>query len=149
MAVLTNAGRVVLAQAVKARGLRLAWGSGDERWGPPPPPPMISATGLRAEIGRGPVDCVAFCVPDARGAIVVPGGRFRVSPRPSNNLYVTATVSASGRGVAVIRELGLFVGGGGGRRPADKDDSLLVLEHTIPIGTTRSTPELFEFVVTF
>ena len=50
MAILTNSGRVAMAQSVKAQPIHLAWGSGSAAWDTTPVPESITATALLAGI---------------------------------------------------------------------------------------------------
>ena len=87
-AILTLAGRVAIAEAIRASAaVHMAWGNGDVSWGNTPPAPSTTATALLAEIGRRQATEVSFCAADAAGAIVVPNGVFAISATPTQNLY--------------------------------------------------------------
>jgi hypothetical protein len=159
MPILTNSGRVVIAESIAARALHLAWGSGDGSW-TVAPSENTNAVALQAEIGRRLVDEIAFVVADAGGNIVLPTGTFSRSVTPTNSLYVATRFDFVDAQSAVVRELGLFsnstvIGGlPAGQRyfaPAQVQTQgrLLHLENIAPIFRAPSIRESFEIVITF
>ena len=160
MAILTNSGRVVMAESVKARPIHLAWGSGDPAWDATPEPESTEDTALVAEIGRRLATSVRFCEPDDMGEIVVPTGRFREVATPTRHLFIKFNFDFTDAPTASIREVAVFVGtvtnpalppGQMYFEPADvtDDGTLLVIERTPKFDRSPSVRQAFEFVVTF
>ncbi len=160
MSVLTESGRIAIAEAIKEQPLHLAWGEGDGAW-TTPTAEDVSATALISEVGRRAIFEKRFCTPDVNGEIIVPTGRFTFSDAtPTNNLYLSFKFDFTDASDKVIRELGVFsstvLDGGlpGGQlyfTGSDVTDPgiLLLLEHTAPIHRNAATRETFEFVITF
>lgn len=160
MAILTNSGRVAMAQSVKAQAIHLAWGSGSAAWDTTPVPESISATALLAEIGRRAATYVQYCEPDEAGAIIVPTGRFTESATPTKHLYMRFAFDFTDAPTATIRELAVFVGteivaglpvGQMYFEPNQVTDpgTLLVIEHIAKFERSASMRQTFEFVITF
>lgn len=160
MAILTNSGRVATATAVKSQEIHLAWGSGSEQWDILADPGNIADTTLVSEIGRRRAAYVAYCLPDAAGAIQVPDGRFVESATPTKHLYMRFSFDFDDAPAASIRELGVFVGtkvlgsippGQMYFVPSELADPgmLLMLEHIQRFDRSPSVRQSFEFVVNF
>jgi hypothetical protein len=160
MAILTNSGRVAMAQSVKAQAIHLAWGSGASAWDTVPVPESIEATALLAEVGRRKATYVAYCSPDAAGSIIVPTGRFTETATPTKHLYMRFAFDFTDAPTATIRELAVMVGstvspglpaGQMYFEPAQvvAPGILLVIEHIQKFVRSASVRQTFEFVVTF
>ena len=127
------------------------------------PPESIGQTALLREVGRRVVDEVHFVTADPEGEIVVPTGRYRLWPEPTNHLFIRVRFDFEDACTSVVREQGLFVGcttdpellsvapGQKFFAPTQITDPgiLLVLQNSVPIVRQPSTRETFEFVVTF
>lgn len=124
------------------------------------PPEPIDRTELLGELGRRVVDEVHFVSENPAGEIVVPTGRFSISPDPTNHLFVRVRFDFEDAATGTVREQALFVGstmnedlpvGQKFFLPSEVKDPgiLLVLQHSVPIVRQPSTRETFEFVVTF
>lgn len=123
LATLTKTGRAAIAAAISNEKLYLAWGSGNPSWDEPGAvlPSLINATGLVAEVGRRIVSSVGFVTPDDAGGIVIPvsqgangevqEARYRTSSTPTPYLYVLTNFDFADAANAVIREMGIFMGG--------------------------------------
>ncbi|PWC81251.1 hypothetical protein [Azospirillum sp. TSH64] len=118
------------------------------------------AAALVAEVGRRKAQQIEFVTPDADGGIVVPTGRFAISPTPTNNLYFRFVFDFSDGSGETIKETAIFVDtvtnpdaplGQFYFAPAEIVDPgiLLVLQRSAPIIRSAATRETFEFVVTF
>lgn len=161
MPILTQSGRVVLAESIQLRAVHVAWGIGDGAWGSTPPSESPSATTLISELARRTANEVTFVVEDAAGDIVLPDGtKWLRSVTPTNNLFVSVEFDFTDAPGSVIREFGVFVGStvvGGlpaGQRyflPAQvaTPGRLLHLENTAPIFRSPAIRESFQTVVTF
>lgn len=159
MAILTNSGRIAMAESVKARPIHLAWGSGDAAWDVTPVPEGVDNVALVAEVGRRIATSVRYCVPDVAGEIVVPTGRFRETVEKQRHLYMKFNFDFTDAETATIRELAVFVGtttdpdlpsGQMYFEPADIVDPgvLLVIERITKFTRSPSVRQAFEFVVT-
>lgn len=160
MPILTNSGRVVMAESIAARALHLAWGTGDGAW-ITPTAESAAATALMAEVGRRIASEVAFVVPDVAGDIILPSGaRFTRSVTPTNNLFIRTAFDFGDASSTVIREIGVFSnsttdpGLPPGQQyflPADvvTPGRLLHLEHITPIFRSPAIRESFEVVIVF
>lgn len=126
MAILVDAGRIAIAQAVKDQTIHLAWGTGDPDWDDTPEPEPTDATELVAEIGRRLVSEAQFCTPNPSGDIIVPPGRFSVSSTPTRYLFLRFTFDFNDAPSAIIREIGVFLG--------------TTLKSTVPEGTEYVVP---------
>ena len=160
MAILTNSGRVVMAESVKARPIHLAWGSGDPAWDATPEPETTTDSALVNEIGRRTITSAGYCEPDALGEIIVPTGRFTASATPSRHLFLKFNYDFTDAPTSTIRELAVYVGttfnpllppGQMYFEPADVVDPgrLLVIERTPKFERSPSVRQSFEFVITF
>lgn len=160
MAILTNSGRIAMAQAVKSQPIHLAWGSGDASWDTVAQPENIADTALLNEVGRRKAAYIAFCTPDEAGEIIVPTGRFSETATPTKHLYMRFAFDFTDAPAATIRELGVFVGtqvkgtlpaGQMYFVPSDVTDTgmLLLLEHVQKFERSASVRQTFEFVCTF
>lgn len=160
MAILTNSGRVAMAESVMVRPIHLAWGSGDPDWDTTPVPENIGDYALVNEVGRRLVSVVRYCTPDANGEIVVPTGRFSESAVPTKHLYMRFNFDFFDAPTASIREVGVFIGtqtdpdlppGQMYFEPTDivSPGTLLVIERTDKFDRSASVRQSFEFVVTF
>ena len=111
MAVLQDSGRIVLARAVAAQSIHLAWGRGLPAWDAAPQPEPTNANALVDEIGRRAVTQVGYVVPDEGGEIELPSGaRYTAVAGPTRWLYVRFTFNFTDAAGETIRELGIFVG---------------------------------------
>jgi hypothetical protein len=160
MAILTNSGRVAMAQSIKSQALHLAWGSGSAAWDTVPVPESISATTLLAEVGRRKAAYSAFCTPDVAGEIIVPTGRFSETLTPTKHLYMRFAFDFADSPTATIRELAVMVGTvtnpalPSGQMYFTPDQvvtpgMLLVIEHIQKFERSAAVRQTFEFVVTF
>lgn len=127
MAVLTTAGRIAMAVAIKARPLFLAWGTGDPAWDETPINESLEATALANEVGRVAVSVTGYATPDPLGIIEVPTGFFSLSEDPTNHLYLRFDFGFADAADQTIREAGLFI------------DS--VIADGLPLGQRYFTPE--------
>lgn len=162
MAVLTTSGRTAFAIAVASQPLTLAWGSGDPAWDAAPGGKVaegVGDTALVAELGRKFFTVKDFVVPDAQGPIIVPSGRFSISPQPTNRLFIHVDFDYADASTATIRECGVFLGttkkssvpaGQVYLLPADLDNpgTLLALQHVSKITRDPALRQGFEFVLT-
>lgn len=159
MPILTKSGRIVIAEAIAARALHLAWGLGDGAW-LTPTPEDANAVALQSEVARRLATEVAFVVADVAGDIILPTGTFIRSLTPTNNLYVRTSFDFADASSSVIREIGVFsntVTQSG--LPAGQQyflpgqvtsvGRLLHLEHLVPIYRSPAIRESFEVVITF
>lgn len=160
MAILTNSGRVAMAESVKARPIHLAWGSGSAAWDTTPVPESTNDSALVAEVGRRLITVSRYCTPDVDGEIIVPTGRFTESVTPTRHLYLKFNFDFTDAPTATIREVAVFIGTvtnpalPGGQMyfvPADivSPGTLLVIERTPKFDRSPSVRQAFEFVVTF
>lgn len=123
LATLTKTGRAAIAAAIANEQLYLAWGTGNDAWDDAGAvlPSLINATGLVAEVGRRIVSSVGFVTPDDAGGIVIPvsqgasgevqEARYKPSTTPTPYLYVLTNFDFADAANAVIREMGVFMGG--------------------------------------
>lgn len=160
MAILTNSGRVAMAQSVKDQPVHMAWGSGNAAWDTTPVPESITSTALLAEIGRRTASYMAYCEPDVAGEIIVPTGTFSETATPTKHLYMRFAFDFTDAPTSSIRELAVFVGtqveaglppGQMYFEPADvaAPGTLLVIEHIQKFERSAAVRQTFEFVVTF
>lgn len=159
MPILTNSGRVAIAEALKLRPLHVAWGEGDGTW-VTPPAENSEATALQAEVGRRVASEVAFVVPDEDGDIVVTTGTFSRSVTPTNHLLVVVNFAFADASSSVIREVALFAGTvvDAGLPPGQEyflpanitaPGRLVHLENIAPIFRSPAIRESFQVVLTF
>lgn len=110
MSILTESGRIAIAEAIKEKPIHLAWGPGDGSW-TVPPAEDVNATGLITELGRRLSTSVAFVVPDEDGTIEIPGeGFFTETLTPTKRLLITTQFAYSEEVAATIRQIAVFVG---------------------------------------
>lgn len=149
-----------MAEAVMARAIHMAWGSGDPEWDTTPVPETINDSALVAEIGRRVVSVARYCFPDPDGEIVVPTGRFTESIAPTRHIYLRFNFDFFDAPVATIREVAVFIGtqtlgtlppGQTYFEPAQivAPGTLLVIERVPKFERSASVRQSFEFVVTF
>ena len=159
MAILTEEGRVVIADSISIRPIHLAWGLGDGVW-LTAPPEDAGATGLLDEVGRRTATQVQFVVPDVAGEIVLPSGSFTLSGTPTNHLFISTQFDFADASSSVIREIGVFVGteliaglppGQEYFVPAEIDGPgrLLHIENIDPLYRSPAIRESFQIVITF
>jgi hypothetical protein len=116
-------GRIFMAEAIKAKPLHIAWGSGDPAWDDIEDadlPGLVEADALVNELGRRAPASVGFVVPDEAGAIVIPIGqdgqgnivyqRYAQVEEPTAYLYVRCNFDNADASNSIIREMGLFGG---------------------------------------
>lgn len=159
MPILTNSGRVVIAESVADQPIHLAWGIGDGAW-ITPPSESTAAIGLVSELGRREATEVVYATPDIAGDIILPTGRYSRSVTPTNHLYVVINFDFGDAPSSVVREIGLFVGstviaglpfGQKYFLPSEIDapGRLLHLENFAPIFRSVAVRENFEVIITF
>lgn len=109
--IISNDGRIALAEFVKNSSLHMAWGSGN--WSTEnPPAPSLTATQLIAEVGRRKLSECSYVTPNVAGDIYDSNGaRYVRSVAPTQYLYCEARFAMGENPTAVIREIGLFIGG--------------------------------------
>lgn len=160
MAILTNSGRISVAESIALRPIHLAWGSGSEEWDSSPEPESIDDVALTNEIGRRKASVVRYCEPDPAGEIIVPTGRFTESIEPTKYLFLRFNFDYFDAPSATIREFAVFVGtktdpslpaGQMYFEPADvvEAGTLLVTERVKKIDRDASVRPSFEFVIEF
>lgn len=159
-AILVDSARVAMAEAIMARSLHLAWGSGDQAWDTTPVADSTSETALVTEVGRRIITSAQYCYADTNGSIQVPTGNFSPSSTATNSIYMRFNFDFSDSPVATIRELGVFVGtvtnpslpsGQMYFLPTDivSPGRLLVAERIPAFTRSANVRQAFEFVVTF
>ena len=161
MPILTNSGRVAIANALAKLPLHVAWGTGDGAW-IAPPSENNAATALMAEVGRRKITQWKFVVPDAAGAIEVPSGKFSFSPgnAPTNHLWVQANFDFSEASGSEIREVAVYsdIAVDPGLPPGKMyftpgevvaPGLMLYLDNITPISRSPSIQENIEVVITF
>lgn len=160
-AILTLAGRVAIAEAIKAsNAVHMAWGNGDPSWGTTPPSPPPNTTTLLDEVGRRQAVEASYCSPNPAGVIVVPNGTFTISATPTQNLYFKFFFEFGDAVGETIREQAIFLNTvrNAGVSPSlayltpgqiSNPGRMIVLQHSAPILREVTTRQLFEFVVTF
>lgn len=110
MSILTNSGRVAIAELIKNSPLHMAWGPGNTAW-TTPPAESPDATAVAGELGRRTVTDVQFVVPDTLGPIEIPGaGKFSTTTTPTKRLVVSCQFAFDDAPTATIRQIGLFTG---------------------------------------
>ena len=111
MAVLQQAGRIALAQAIASQTIHIAWGRGLPEWDATPQPEPVDATALADEIGRRLVSEVLYVTPDPQGDIELPSGsRYRISAQPTTYLMLRATFGFTDAQGEDVREMAVFFG---------------------------------------
>ncbi|WMN59284.1 hypothetical protein NI389_13850 [Pseudoalteromonas xiamenensis] len=160
MAILTSAGRVTLAKALRDLPIYLAWGSGAVAWDEDTPPESQQSNALTHLLGYRKARRVAFCEPSDGGEIDVPNGQFALSDTPTQHLYCQFTYDFEDALGETIREVGLMVGtqaksdippGKYYLQPGEVEESgsLLLLEHRSRLKREQGVRETFEFVISF
>ena len=127
MAILTESGRIAVAQYISSQSIHMAWGNGAIAWDTLPVLPSVNDTTLVAEIGRLVATTVQYATPIAGGAISLPEGTFNVSASPTKFLLLTFEFSYSQAVGQDIRELAVFVGS--------------TAKSSVATGTTYLTPD--------
>ena len=159
MPILTNSGRVVIAESIALRPLHLAWGTADGAW-TSPPTESAGATSLLAEIGRRASSEVTYVTPDTGGDVILPTGTYSRSSIPTNHLLAVFNFDFGDSSSSEIREIGIFAGSvavsglPSGQKyfsPAQiaTTGRLLHLENITPIFRSPAVRENFEIVITF
>lgn len=122
MAIFTNSGRIVLAQALLNMELHMAVGSGDPAWDslPAPTTPEAQAirdaewsqlTALTAPVGLARTRDKFFVKPDVNGTIPMnDGGLYSQSAEPTPYIYVRFQLDLADALGETLRENGVFVG---------------------------------------
>jgi len=160
MAILTNSGRAAVVAAIRTQPLHMAWGAGRAEWDLTPESEPILATALESEIGRRELTQSLYCVPDESGDIIVPNGRFSVSEKPTNHLYLRFNFDFSDAASSIIREVGVFLGTvvkpglPAGQKyftlaQLENPGQLLSLERVPKFERNAAVRQSFEFVITF
>lgn len=109
MSSLSIAGRIAIAELIFSQPVHLAWGIGDGAWTSTVPNETGEEAGLINEVGRRVVTQLAYVVPDAVGAIVLPEGSFTLSATPTRHLYMRTDFDFNEATGAAIREIGVFI----------------------------------------
>lgn len=160
MPIITQSGRVVIAESIALRPIHLAWGLGDGAW-TTPPSEASGASGLIAEIGRRKATAVGYVVPNSDGDIILPNGAtFSESVTPTNFLHLTASFDFADASSSVVREVAVFVGTvTAANLPAGQmyftpdqivdAGRLLQIENLEPIFRSPVVKEFFEYVIAF
>ncbi|CAM3966793.1 hypothetical protein [Pseudoalteromonas byunsanensis] len=160
MAILTRAGRIELANAIKQKSIYLAWGQGAIEWDTQLPSEPSTSTELTSVLGYREATRVLYCEADEQGEIQVPNGRYKVVNHPTPHLYCQFNYDFNDGLSKSIRELGLMVGtvpkagtpsGQLYFQPEDieQQGTLLLLEHRPAIYRDQGVRESFEFVISF
>jgi hypothetical protein len=160
MAILTNSGRVVMAKAVAAQAIHMAWGTGSAGWDATPVAVTPESTGLVNEVGRRLVTSVQYVTPNENGSIVVPNGKFNLSGTPTRYLFLRFSFDFTDAPTSDIREVAVFVGTTtdpalpGGQMyfaPSDIVDPgiQLLADRVNKFTRSPSVRQAFEFVATF
>lgn len=104
--------RLVLAKAIAAMDIHIAYGRGNAAWDDAPPPNAGSLnTALIDEIGRTRVTEKLYVTRDDAGAIITPDGtRYSASAEPTRYLLIRATFGYGEATEEPIREMAVFVG---------------------------------------
>lgn len=122
------------------------------------PPEDFNATGLLSLIGFRTVNEVHFVNPDPAGGIVVPSGRYTISPDPTRHLLFRIAYDFEDAPASIIREVALYSGTVTdpalpvGQRYFNagevvSDGTLIALENRKPIPRSGATRETFEQVI--
>lgn len=160
MAILTEAGRIAVAQYISEQPLHMGWGNGDPVWDTLPEPESPGLTQLVAEVGRRLATNVRFALPDSDGEIALPEGNFAVSPTPTKYLLLNFDFDYGDAVGQDIREHGIFVGTvtNAGVPPEtpylvpsqiDDPGRMLVVERVAKYPRTNSTRQRFTYVIQF
>lgn len=110
MAILTESGRIAVAQYISDQPIHMAWGNGSASWDATPVLPNVDDVALVAEIGRLRATTIQFAVPSATGSIDLPEGKFNISPTATKYLLLNFEFAYSHAVGQDIREMAVFVG---------------------------------------
>ncbi|WDE04669.1 hypothetical protein SG34_025620 [Thalassomonas viridans] len=160
MAILTQSGRIALAEFVASQPIFIGWGRGDVSWGDNPPAEQITSTALLDALGYRKASRVKFCQPDSEGGIEVPTGKFSLVESPTNHIYLEFNFDFDNALGETLREVGVMVdsqpkaGLPDGQYYFTPDElestgSLMLLEHRKPLFRDQGVRETFEFVLSF
>lgn len=171
MAVFTQGGRVVLAQALYDVTMFLAVGEGDPAWDSEPQPTtpaeqeardtaLSVATDLVAKVGVTRIREKFFVKPDNAGTILMgDGSTYSQSDVPTAYLYVRFQLDLPDAAGRTLRETGVFVGTQlGGAVPAGQQyipgadvvnfGTMIEVDRFAPIVRDGSIGQTFSFVLT-
>lgn len=126
MAILTESGRIAVAQYISEQPLHMAWGNGSTSWDVTPVLPNVDDTALVAEIGRLRATTIQFAVPSTTGTIDLPEGKFNISLTPTKFLLLNFEFAYTHAVGQDIREMAVFVG--------------TTLKAGVPVDTAYLTP---------
>ena len=132
MQALQNNGRKMIAKALMALPVHIAWGRGDGAWIAPPVTPT-DRTQLMDEIARRVATEVSYVVPatELDGEIELPGKVFyKRSAEPTSDLCVRAVFSLDEAVGETVREVAVFFGS--------------VAKPNVPPGQRYLTPDQLE-----
>lgn len=132
MAILTESGRIAVAEYIAAQPIHMAWGNGSASWDATPVLPNVDDVALVAEIGRLKAATVQYAVPSTTGTIDLPEGKFNISLASTKYLLLNFEFAYTHAVGQDIRELAVFVG--------------TVAKSTVPAGTTYLTPAQLDAV---
>lgn len=109
---LQEEGRIVLAKAIAAMTIHIAYGRGRPEWDAQGTPPAGSdQTALVDEIGRRLVTEKVFVSRDPQGSIEAPDGtRYSVSQVPTRSLLIRTTFAYGEAVDKPIREMAVIMG---------------------------------------
>lgn len=113
MAILTNAGKLALAQVFRSMDYWCAWGTGNPSWDETGVSgeayaPTEADTALINEIGRRAASLVEYCTPDPEGTISVPSGTYTPSEERTRHIHLRFIFSLIDSREQTIRECGVF-----------------------------------------
>jgi hypothetical protein len=158
MAILTNQGRIGMAETIQLGTIYLAWAKGDGIWLhddlpiPGVDDSLIDIVGFRRALQP------QFCLPDSEGEIVLPDGKFSFTNSPSRYIYLKFHFDFDDASDETIRQLGIMTGTETEIQDSyitaadispDKQGRLLLLENIVPLYRSPSVRETFEYVITF
>ena len=132
MAILTESGRIAVAQYLSSQPIHMAWGNGSVSWDTTPVLPSVNDAVLVAEIGRLVATAVQFAVPASGGTISLPEGTFNISASPTKYLLLSFEFAYTHAVGQDIRELAVFVGS--------------TAKSSVAAGTTYLTPAQLQLV---
>lgn len=160
MAILTESGRIAVAQHISAQPLHMAWGNGSVSWDATPVLPNVDDVALVAEIGRLKATTVQYAVPSASGTIDLPEGKFNISLTPTKYLLLNFEFAYTHAVGQDIRELAVFVGTTvKSGVPADTvyltpaqletAGRMMVVERVVKFTRVANTKQKFTYVIQF
>ena len=160
MAILTESGRVAVAQYLSTQPIHMAWGNGLPAWDATPVAPSVDDVVLVAEIGRLIATTVQFAVPAAGGSISLPEGAFNISATPTKYLLLGFEFDYTHAVGQNIRELAVFLGStakssvAAGTKyltPAQIElaGQMLVVERVAKFTRQSNTKQKFTYVIQF